>query len=386
MHVVIIPSWYSNEENTVLGSFFKEQAIALKEDGIDITVCYNEIFPIYRYDKFKNIFSKKITRNIEDGLDTFRYKGFNYLLHSDKRFWLFSKRIEKLINEVLITKGGIDILHFHSCFWAGVCAPYIKKVFNIPYIITEHTSIYHSKKIKSSYIRYIYNAYKNANKLISVSSSLKGEMLEILDRDIEVIYNFIDGDIFRIINKNYIDTSKKIVFFSLAFLVDGKGFDELIKACEYLVKNNYDFLLEIGGDGYLRKQLEKYVFEKKIGIYVKFLGMLSREEVLLKMNKCDVFILPSSYETFGVVYIEALACGKPVISVKNGGSEEIVNEKVGILIDRCDHIQIAAAMKKMICSIQTYDSTFIREYFLTKFEKRVIIDKLKDVYRDCLDV
>ena len=134
-----------------------------------------------------------------------------------------------------------------------MCAPYIKNTFKIPYIITEHTSIYNSKKIKKSYMDYIYNAYKNADALISVSNSLKCEMLEILNRDITVIHNFIDGQKFNIIQENTDNLKKKFNFFSLAFLVDGKGFETLISACEILVSKGYDFLLEIGGDGYLRK-------------------------------------------------------------------------------------------------------------------------------------
>lgn len=386
MHIVVVPSWYSNEKNIVLGSFFKEQALALKEEGLDITICYNEIFPIYRYDKYKYIFKEKIYREFEDGLDTFRYRDFNYLLHSHKRFSLFSKRIELLIKRVLESKGKIDLIHFHSCFWAGVCAPYVKNVFNIPYIITEHTSMYNSKKIKPSYMKYIYEAYRNADKLISVSNSLKSEMLKVLDRDIEVIHNFIDGNVFKNINIDNKISKGKFVFFSLAFLVDGKGFDELIRACEYLVDKKYDFILEIGGDGYLRKHLEKYVYSKRLEKFVKFLGLLNREEVLLKMNECDVFILPSCYETFGVVYIEALACGKPVIAVKNGGAEEIVKDEVGILINNCNYIQIAYAMEKIMNDIQNYRSTYIREYFLNKFEKSIIIAKLKDVYKNCLNI
>lgn len=386
MHVVIVPSWYSNEKNAVLGSFFKEQAMALKESGIDITVCYNEIFPIYSYDKLKNIFINKITRNIEDGLDTYRYRDFNYLLHSHKRFLLFSRRIKRLIDKVLEDKGKIDLIHFHSCFWAGVCAPYIKNTFKIPYIITEHTSIYNSKKIKKSYMDYIYNAYKNADALISVSNSLKFEMLEILNRDITVIHNFIDGQKFNIIQENTDNLKKKFNFFSLAFLVDGKGFETLISACEILVSKGYDFLLEIGGDGYLRKKLEENVRDKNLSNNIIFLGLLTREQVILKMNQCDAFILASCYETFGVVYIEALACGKPVIAVKNGGAEEIINEKVGILVDKCDYFKIADAMEKMICNIKYYGKEYIRKYFLDNFEKHIIIAKLKDVYKNCLNI
>lgn len=386
MHVVVIPSWYSNEKNIVLGSFFKEQALALQEIGIDITVCYNEIFPIYRYDKFKNIFLKRITRKYEDGLDTYRYKDFNYLFHSHLRFKMFSKRIIKLIYKVIHDKGKVDLIHFHSCYWAGVCAPYIKSVFGIPYIITEHTSMYNSNRIKNSYKKYIYDAYKNANAVVSVSNSLKEEMVKIFDRKIEVIPNFIDGEKFKIINDENCLKNGQFLFFSLAFLVDGKGFEELIKACENLVNRGIDFKLEIGGDGYLKENLIRSVHEKKLDKHITFLGLLTREEVILKMNRCDVFILPSYYETFGVVYIEALACGKPVIAVKNGGAEEIMNEDVGILVDKNDYVKISDAMEKMMYNIKNYSSEYIREYFLSKFEKHIIIARLKDVYKNCLNI
>ena len=384
MHVVIVPSWYSNEKNFVLGSFFKEQAKALKESGLNITVCYNEIFPIYRYDKLGSIFNNKIINNDEEGLDTYRYQTFNYLLHSSKRFDLFSKGIEKLLNHVIKTKGKIDIIHFHSCFWAGICAPYIKEKFSIPYILTEHTGIENSTKIKKSYMKYILNAYNDAEILISVSNSLKQEILKKINRDIRVIHNFIDGNKFKIISTSS-NNKDKFVFFSLAFLVEGKGFENLIKSCKKLVEKGYEFLLEIGGDGYLREKLEGIVKQQNLEKYIKFLGLLTRDEVVYIMNKCDAFILCSLYETFGVVYIEALACGKPVIAVKNGGSEEIINDDVGILVEKNDLDKIFDAMESMICNIEKYDSKLIRDYFIENFEKNIIIGKLKDVYKICLD-
>ncbi len=384
MHVVVVPSWYSSDENIVLGSFFKEQALALKESGIDITVCYNEILPIYRYKKFINIFNSRIEYSLDDGLDTYRYTDFNYLLHYHKRFLLFQKRIEKLLNKVIIEKGRIDIIHFHSCFWAGVAVPYIKNVFNVPCIITEHTSMNNSKKMKKSYIKYINRAYEDADVLISVSSSLKNEICKMTSRDVIVLHNFIDGTVFNVkLNQN---DKIKFTFFSLGFLVDGKGFELLIGACEILVSKGYDFILEIGGDGYLNEKLRKMVSYKKLDNNVKFLGLLSRQEVVLRMNKCDSFILASCYETFGVVYIEALACGKPIISVKNGGVEDIIDEKVGVLVDKYNCIEVSNSMEFMINNIEKYDSRCIRDYFLEKFEKQVIIARLKDVYRDCLAI
>ncbi|AID44901.1 glycosyl transferase, group 1 [Candidatus Arthromitus sp. SFB-mouse-Japan] len=382
MHIVVIPSWYSNRKNAVLGSFFKEQALALKEFGENITVCYNEILPIYCYNEFKSIFSRKISFNVEDGLDTYRYKDFNYLLHSSMRFNIFAKRIEKLIDRVIEDKGKIDILHFHSCFWAGICGPYIKKKFNIPYVLTEHTGINYSNKIKRSYLKYIYDAYNNADKLISVSNSLKRELKEFVGNDISVIHNFIDGNKFNIVTG--IRSNFKFTFFTLGFLVKGKGFENLIDSCEYLIGKGYDFVLEIGGDGYLRNELEKKIIDKKLCNYVKFLGILNRDEVVFYMNKCDAFILASSYETFGVVYIEALACGKPVIGVKNGGAEDIIIDDVGILVDTNSKDNLSKAIVEMILNINKYKYTTIRSYFLNNFEKSIIIDKLKDVYVTCL--
>lgn len=383
MHVVVIPSWYHNEKNLVLGSFFKEQAMALKESGVNVTVCYNEIFPIYRYNKVLNVFKKQVYIKNEDGLDTYRYETFNYLMHSSKRFNLFSKGIEVLLENVIKTKGKIDVVHFHSCFWAGICAPYIKKKFSLPCVLTEHTGISNSNKIKKSYMKQILNAYESVDELISVSHALKQEILQHVHRDIKVIHNFLDGEKFKI-NTYEIKKTNKFKFFSLAFLVEGKGFDILIKSCEILLKEGYDFLLEIGGDGYLREELEKYVLDNNLQNNIVFLGMLSREDVIKKMNECSAFILCSLYETFGVVYIEALSCGKPVIAIKNGGSNEIINNKVGIVIDKKDLNEISNAMKTMMLNIEKYNSNVIREYFLNNFEKNIIIGKLKDVYKVCL--
>lgn len=384
MHIVIIPSWYSSEENIVLGSFFKEQALALQDAGEEVTICYNENFPIYDYKNLKYTIGKSIFFNKEDNLDTYRYRGVNYLLHNHRRFRMFANRINRLLDRVISDKGKIDVLHFHSCYWAGVCAPYVKDKFNIPYVLTEHTGITYSNRIKKSYMRYIRSAYDHADKLLSVSNFLKEEMSRVSNNSIEVLPNFLDGEKFRIIGEYKNNDCSKIVFFSLAFLVEGKGFRELIDACKILVDKGYDFILEIGGDGYLREDLHKKVERYNLSKYIKFLGILTRDEVIRTMNRCDVFVLASSYETFGVVYIEALACGKPVIGIKNGGAEEIIKEDNGIILDNNKKESIAHAMEEMILNYDRYNKETIREYFVKNFEKSIIIDRLKDVYRTCL--
>jgi len=78
---------------------------------------------------------------------------------------------------------------------------------------------------------------------------------------------------------------------------------------------------------------------------VNFLGLISNDHVHAEMKSADAFVLSSHYETFGVVLIEALACGKPIIATSCGGPECIVNKKNGLLITPRDIEKLVLAMK-----------------------------------------
>lgn len=99
------------------------------------------------------------------------------------------------------------------------------------------------------------------------------------------------------------------------------------------------------------------------------------------MNKCDIFVLPSRYETFGVVYIEALASGKPVIATFNGGAEDIINEEVGVLVEIDNVNKLAQAMEKVRENYNKYNPESLRNYCTEKFSANVIIKKIINVYK-----
>ena len=129
----------------------------------------------------------------------------------------------------------------------------------------------------------------------------------------------------------------------------------------------------------LRKAKSEGV-EKK----VTFVGALSREEVANWMNKCDAFVLPSRYETFGVVYIEALASGKPVIGTFNGGAEDIVNQDVGILVEIDNVKKLSNAMEYIRKNNKEYKPEELRKYCTEKFSANVIIKKIINVYKEVI--
>ena len=379
MHIMFIPSWYSNVRNKVHGSFFKEQALELQKAGVKVTVAYNEVWPLTMLGKIHE--EKGLKYNVEDGLKTYRYKNYNYIPKNPLMFKVFNKRMEKLYKEIVKKEGAIDIIHAQSSLWGGISAAYIAEKYNIPLVITEHSSVERGPYVKKSYIPFICDSYKKAQKVITVGNGLKNEIESLSGRhDIEVIGNLVDLSKFTI--KKRIK-NEKFIFFSLAFLEGEKGFDTLIKSFAKKFKDK-EAVLYIGGDGSQRSGLEALTVENGVKDQIIFLGALSRDDVAKWMNKCDCFVLPSRYETFGVVYIEALASGRPVIGALNGGAEDIINNLNGYLIPIDDIDILAEKMIEVYDNIESYDEEEIRIDCLKRFSPKVIVNKIISVYKEVL--
>ena len=376
MHVMFIPSWYSNPRNKVHGSFFKEQAQALQDEGIKISVAYNEIWPLTMLGKVNERIG--LSKSVEDGLMTYRYKNYNYIPKHPLMFKSFNRRMEKIYKQIIKDNGKVDIIHAQSSLWGGISAEYIATKYNIPLIITEHSSLNYGNIIKESYKPYIINSYIKAKKLISVGSGLKKELESITGRtDIEVIPNMLG------IQKVKCEKRKNdaYTFFSLAYLEGKKGMFTLISAFAKAFKGDNVNLL-IGGDGSQKEALVQLVNELDISEQVTFLGALSRENVAKEMYNCDSFVLASEYETFGVVYIEALSYGKPVIGCYNGGAEDIINESNGYIVESSNIDSLAMAMEKMKNSISKFSKENIIRDTEEKYNSKRIAKLIIDVYKE----
>ena len=381
MHIMVIPSWYSSSRNKIHGSFFKEQFKALSNNNEKITVAYNEIWPLTMFGKIHE--KSGVNFNIEDNLRTYRYKDYNYFPKSPLMFKSFNKRMDKLYQEIVKKEGKVDIIHAHSAFWGGIASTYLSKKYNIPLVLTEHSSLKYAKYTKESYKKYIFESYENADCLIAVGNGLKKELQEYVDRPIEVIHNMVDLELFYIDENTQEKNSKsngEFKFFSCAFLEDGKGIEYLIRAFTEAFKDE-KVTLRIGGDGSLKLILKKLIEELNMDNQIEILGALSREDVSKEMRTCDAFVLPSEHETFGVVYIEALACGKPVIGADNGGAEDIIGEDNGIIAKKKSVEDSAEALKKIKENYEMYDEYKIREKTIFSYSEKVLVEKLKGVYK-----
>ena len=167
-----------------------------------------------------------------------------------------------------------------------------------------------------------------------------------------------------------------------------KGMDILIKAGAKVSAKYPQAKLIIGGGGKSLEKVVEWTREYQVTENVEFLGALTRQQVVEQMQMCDCFVLPSRYETFGVVYIEAMACGKPVIAVANGGPDDFVHEFNGILIQPEQEEELVQALDKMITAIEKKDATYqperIAAYVEEKFSYRAIAEQLEKVYQNII--
>ncbi|WLR55518.1 glycosyltransferase [Mesobacillus subterraneus] len=381
MKVLIIPSWYPTEENKILGIFFKEQAIALKKHGCQVMVLYPEIRTLRSY---SSSWKQGVQIAEEDGLKVYRYKTYNPLparVPFSNAFVYYS-RLKKLFKEMVRKDGKPDIIHAHSVLWGGWAAAKIAEEENIPLVVTEHSSKLVRDLLKPYEKKEVAKTLNKADGIISVGPSLKKEMQKYTDKHVLEIPNIVDYKAFQ--NNRRKDSQKdRFRFLSLAFLTSNKGMDILIKSFAKGFKGD-DVELVIGGDGQQMDELVELAKELGIEAQVQFLGRLDRQQVVAQMQNCDAFVLASKFETFGVVLIEALASGKPVVSTSSGGPESIVNDKNGFLVPVDDIEELSKAMQQLYHQYHEYNLAAIRKDCENRFSEEVIVGKIVEVYHSLL--
>lgn len=280
--------------------------------------------------------------------------------------WVYFERraILKLIKSERVK---FDLIHAHFTWPSGAVAVELKKRFNVPVVITEHTSQTFNNAVEKKIPQFI-RSWKRSDAIIRVK---KGDISRFNDVGIPLDkvhhipngYNhitFVDLDMHTCRNKLGLPLNKKIVL-NVGNLYDAaKGHKYLIEAMDEIVKNRNDVLCFIIGGGKLEHELDKQIKSAGLQNYVKLVGGKSHDEIPIWMNACDVFVLPSLIESFGVVQIEAMACGKPIVATYNGGSEEIViSDHYGLLCKTANSKELAENI--LIALDRAWDSNKIKK-------------------------
>ena len=383
MHVLVIPSAYPTEDKPLSSIFYKEQSMALQEKGIKVGVIYSETRNLGCIN-IKNIKRNyfQVNKYIEDKIITYRKHGWNiYTMRGKVGINLWIKQTCELYEKYIETEGKPDIIHAHSGLYGGIAAATIKKKYGIPYVITEHSSGILKDIIRRHDIDLINETYNDADALISVGTSLKNAMNKYTDNDITVIPNIVDVERFSLKDNK---AKSSFTFITICNLKESKGLKELIEAFALEFKADKNVKLNIIGDGEYKDTLINIIESFDVKSQIKLLGQIGREDIAKYIKNSSAFVLPSWYETFGISYIEALACGLPIITTNCGGPEDFFNEDLGYMIPLNNLEELRKALRKMVNNINEFNSENIREFVKSKFSKEIIVKQIEEVYEKVL--
>ncbi|GAB1366389.1 glycosyltransferase family 4 protein [Candidatus Cloacimonadaceae bacterium] len=275
-----------------------------------------------------------------------------------------------------------DLIHANFASPDGIAATILSKVHKIPLVITEHQADL-AAFLKIGYLRKEMTlAYKQANKVICVSEHTAGIIHSVAPRlkNICVIPNGVDFTRF-ILHPKAAQPCKLIY---IGYLIPHKGVQVLIEALSLLKNQNFRLQLSIVGAGTYLDELKKLCNKLNLEKDVAFLGEKTAEQVALLLSEHDVMVHPSFMESFGIVLVEALASGIPVVSTFNGGAESIIDAETGILVKPRDSLALAEGIKTLILNWDHYNPERIRALAEARFAIHGVAEQTIQVYRSVL--
>ncbi|MFT6155870.1 MAG: glycosyltransferase involved in cell wall biosynthesis [Neolewinella sp.] len=386
VHILIIPSWYPRYSGDIAGSFFREQAIALRKHNCKVGVIYPEIRSLK---DMGSIFYGRRGVSVEqdEGISIYRSHGINWFARTVvARSMHFLWHGLRLYNQYVADNGTPDIIHVQSLLYAGTIATEINRKHSVPFVVTEHSSIFLHKLLSKRAISYAKKYAEAASRRFAVSS----EFSNILNRVVETgglawseLPNMVN-EVFLCREQKFVEVRECCQFINIAAMDDNKNQKDILLAFAEISRCHPYIKLVLGGDGAKKQHLEALAVKLNIADRIRFTGLLSREQVLDEMAASDAFVLSSRHETFGVVLVEALALGKPVIATRCGGPESIVREQDGLLVAVGDVSGLTNAMNYVIDNYNNYDPVEIRSSCRDRYSESAMASRLLSVYKEVL--
>lgn len=388
MHVLFIPSWYPANPSDPFGCFFREQALALRSHGMNVGV----ITPAMRsltsgLAAWRGSFG--ITEEVDEGMPTLRYHGvrlysWNHALNM--RFW--ERCGLRAFDRYRARYGMPDVLHVHGTIFGLAWASAIRRHHGVPFVVTEHSTEFALGELRPRLREYLTSEIRHASTRLAVSR----ELCERLSRQIivplgatwEVMPNLVSSRFSKSAPRAW-TPGGTFTFLNVATLDRKKGHRHLLAAFSVASRACPDLRLRVVGGGPEAQALNLQAASLGLSERVVFLGMRPRDQVVEEMGLCDAFVLSSSYETFGVVVVEALMNGKPVVATRCGGPEDIVVPgEDGLLVEKDNPEALAAAMLELRAQRDRFDAAAIRQRCIDRFGEAAFVRRHAKVYQAAL--
>lgn len=383
MKILVLPSWYPYPSNPVNGTFFRDHAEALAEAGHQVIVAAAEIVSLRQFSKVRKDLGMHIY--MQKGVKTYQHLLINqHPKHPEAFYRHYQKVLKKLLEHVFEKEDRPDLIHVHSSLWAGAAMASFN--LDIPFVVSEHLKEFLMYQGFSDFQKGLINScYQQAAAVISPSTAVEKRIHQYFrlpdNCRSHVVGNMVDTEFFKPVkDKPFMN---RFTFLIVAMLRPEKRIDRIIESF-ISVGNTHLAKIRIVGDGPEYHHLQETARACSLTRQVEFIRETGRDIVLKNLQKADVCMLYSAMETFGVSLVEALSCGVPVISGNIGGANDFVNDSNGILVPVDNHIVLQDAMREMIEHPEKYDRQKIREDIVRRYDKRVIICKLEEIYTEVI--
>lgn len=290
---------------------------------------------------------------------------------------------------------NLDILHVHYAIPHAAVAYMAKKILlaegrYIPVVTTLHGTDITLVGNNRAFAPVVEFSINKSDGVTAVSQSLKRDTLELfhIERDIRVIYNFIDFDRFRKTNKEHF---KKIIAPEGERIIAHTSNFRKVKRVEdvihifHRVRQKVPSKLLMIGDGPERQHCEQLCRQLDLCDDVRFLGKQDAIEELLAI--CDLFVIPSESESFGLAALEAMACEVPIISSNSGGLPEVnIHGVTGFLSDAGNVAEMADHAIELLQNeemLQRFRANALKQ--ARRFDIEQILPEYEAYYQEVID-
>jgi D-inositol-3-phosphate glycosyltransferase len=295
-----------------------------------------------------------------------------------------------------------DLIHSH--YWlSGWVGRFIQRVWNVPHITMLHTlgavknTIGIGKSEPDLRINSEKELAKDCHRIIAPSKREKEYLIHYYNASpelISVIPCGVNLDLFRPLEKeiarSHLSLDGEVVILFVGRIVPLKGIDKLLMAMPYLERRQRLRMIIIGGDEHCQDEVERLKSLSQIlqiDDLVTFQGLVKQEKLPYFYSAADLCVVPSYYESFGLVALESLACGTPVVATKVGSMENVIRfgETGYIVIDNAPH-RIADKIAKLLSMSKTKkEATSSIRSSVTQFSWSNIAEAAVNEYRTVLN-
>jgi glycogen(starch) synthase len=241
----------------------------------------------------------------------------------------------------LVEEIDFDLIHAHD-WLVGAAAISLKELVEIPLLTTIHATEHgRNNGIYTEMQQFIHEKEQQliieSDQIIVCSEYMKDELNRVFllqNKNITVIPNGIEPlTVKKKIAEVIPELADKKYIFSIGRIVEEKGFETIIEAAAIAKEKKQNFIFVIAGKGPMLTEYQNQVIVRGLEGYVSFIGYVTDEQRNALIEACELAVIPSLYEPFGIVVLEAMALGKPTVVSNTGGMKGIIKHlQTGMLM------------------------------------------------------